>query len=67
MTIFPATCSFVRWCRKNSIGHKAYRGGWEIAVHEGGQSIELKSAYAHAFAKVLQEAGLKAYAGSRLD
>jgi hypothetical protein len=36
-------------------------------VHEGNQSVELKEAYAMAFAKVLQQHGINAYADSKLD
>lgn len=68
VTIYPARGKFITWCKKNDIGGKAYGGGWSIWTREGGQSIELKEAYANAFAEVLRESlGLKAYANSRLD
>ena len=49
------------------INKDSYYGGFNIWIHEGGQSYELKTAYAGAFAKVLQKAGIPAYVGSRLD
>lgn len=67
VTVRPGNCSFAVWCRKNGIGHKAYYGGWELWVSEGGQSMERKEEYARAFAKVLTKHGIKAYSGSRMD
>lgn len=67
VTIRPGTCSFAHWAKKNLGARKAYYGGVEIWISEYGQSYERKYAYAHAFAEVLQEAGVKAYAGGRLD
>lgn len=62
----PANSSFGRWLR--SRGHSlAYQGGVSIWVRGFGQSYERKMAYAHAFAQVLEEAGIKAYAEGRLD
>jgi len=46
---------------------KAYNGGFMYWVSLGGQSMELKEAYAHAFAKVLTSYGITAYAQSRMD
>lgn len=67
VTIFPANSSFAIWLKKNTGAGKAYHGGMQIWVEGGGQSVQLKMAYAHAMAKVFQEAGIKAYAGDRLD
>jgi hypothetical protein len=36
-------------------------------VFDYNQSMELKEAYAHAYAKVLRDAGFNAYANSRMD
>lgn len=60
-------CSFARWVVKNRKGRKSYYGGIRIPVHEGGQSIQRKEAYAGAFARVLNDVGIDAYADSRLD
>jgi hypothetical protein len=48
--------------KKDVYGKKYYK--WISAFN---QSMQKKEAYADAFAKVLRENGLKAYAGSRLD
>lgn len=45
----------------------SYEGGMMLWVGAFNQSITRKEAYAHAFAAMLREAGIKAYSGSRLD
>lgn len=45
----------------------SYYGGYTFWVSEGGQSMERKEAFARAFAGVLTETGLTAYARSRMD
>lgn len=65
--IRPAVGPFVRYLKGKGIGSPAYQGGYAIYVHEFGQSLERKSAYAAAFAAVLTEAGLNAYSESRMD
>ena len=65
--IRPGTHPFAKYLRKVGLSHKAYYGGEEMSVRMFGQSVERKYAYAQAFAAVLQEAGVKAYASSRLD
>lgn len=46
---------------------KGYPKGLSRYVHEFNQSVTRKEAFAYAFAKVLTEAGFKAYSASRLD
>jgi hypothetical protein len=46
---------------------KSYNGGYQYWVSEGGQSMQKKEAYAHAFADVLRKNGITAYASSRMD
>lgn len=68
VTIRPATSSFARWLKKQGLGRRAYYGGIEVSAEMvGGQSIEIKTAWARAVADVLTKAGIKAHAGSRLD
>jgi len=67
ITIRPGTCSFARWLTKNDKAQKAYHGGVQVWVHEFNQSMERKEKYARAFADVIGKAGIKAYAGSRMD
>jgi len=82
--IRPANCSFVHWFKKqyptrdgsriyadneNHIyGGRAYYGGFDLSIMDGGQSYERKITYAEAMAKVLAEEGkLKVRVGGRLD
>lgn len=63
----PATSSFARWLAKTGKGRKHYYGGLNIWVSGFGQSLTRKEAYASAFARVLNDAGIKAYVDSRMD
>jgi len=67
ISVHPGNCSFAIWAKKNLGYTKAYGGGVQRWVHEFNQSITRKEAYARAYAEVLQDAGIKAYMGSRLD
>lgn len=67
IVIKPATTSFAKWLMKNKLASKRYNGGISIWVHQFNQSVQKKEKYATAFAKVLSENGIKAYADSRLD
>lgn len=64
---FKGNTAWGRWASKNGIARKAYGGGLQIWVSGYGQSVARKEAYARAFAATLNEAGITAYAGSRLD
>ena len=67
ITIRPGTSKAARYA-KNYLGARAgYYGGMEIWVSKFNQSMQKKETYAHAFAEVLQSAGIKAYSGSRMD
>mgnify|MGYP001561246166 CR=1 FL=1 len=64
----PATSAFARWAKGQKLASTdGYADGLVFWVREGGQSMELKEAYAWAFAEVLRGAGLDAYAQSRID
>jgi hypothetical protein len=66
--IKPGTSSFAKWLVKASHARPdGYHGGVCHYVGEFGQSMEKKEAYAHAFAAVLSEAGIRAYSMSRMD
>jgi hypothetical protein len=67
VNISPARGAFVNYLKSRDVGSKAYYGGYEIWVQEFGQSVDRKSAFAGAFAEVLNKYGITAYAGSRLD
>jgi hypothetical protein len=62
----PGNSAFGRYAKKRGYS-KGYPSGINIWVREFGQSYERKMAYAQAFAAVLKEAGVKAYASGRLD
>lgn len=65
--IRPANGKMARWLKAQKIGHKAYNGGWDVSVHEFGQSWERKSAAAQAAAMVLRKRGIDATSHNRID
>jgi hypothetical protein len=65
--IFPARGAFVNYLKSIEVGSKSYTGGLDVWVRGFGQSLQRKEAYAQAFAEVLRENGINAYAESRLD
>lgn len=67
INISPARGAFVTYLKSINAGSKGYYGGYEIWVREFGQSVDRKSAFAGAFAQVLNSYGINASAGSRLD
>lgn len=67
VTIRPGTGSLARWASKTGRARRAYYGGVETSVAEFNQSLTRKEAYAHAFARVLQAAGIGATVWSRMD
>lgn len=64
---FAGNTAWGRWTKKQGLARKAYPKGLSIWVSAYGQSMDRKSAYAGAFARVLQTAGIDAYAQSRMD
>ncbi len=66
---------FVKWLREQGRGERFSEYGyfedytkcWQIWVRGYGQSMQRKESYAEAFAAVLRENGITAYAGSRMD
>lgn len=66
---------FVAWLRQKAQGdhfseygrYEEYAKAWQIWVRGYGQSMQKKAAYAGAFAGVLKEAGIAAYAAERMD
>ena len=65
--INPANSSIAIHAKKQGIGRKAYGGGLSIWIHDHNQSMQRKKAHADAFAQVLRDAGIEAYAQSRMD
>jgi hypothetical protein len=60
---------FVNWCKKNGVGSKHWRKGWQIwrPTGNGTQSMSVLEVGAHAFADVLTAHGIEAWACSRAD
>jgi hypothetical protein len=67
VVIRPGTSSFARYLKSKGLASKHYYGGVSVWVGYFNQSMTRKEAYARAFADVLREAGIDAYAGSRMD
>ena len=67
VTIKPARGAFVNYLKGRQVGSNGYYGGFEIWVREFGQSVDRKTAFARAFADVLNKYGINASVGSRLD
>jgi hypothetical protein len=67
INIHPGTSKAARYAKKYLDARVGYPSGMQIWVSDFGQSVELKEAYANAFAAVLRKHDIKAYAGSRLD
>lgn len=68
INVKPGNSPFANWLKRNDRARKDhYYGGVTIWVGEYQQSLERKAAHAQAFAMVLQQYGIKAYASSRMD
>lgn len=67
IVVRPGNCAFANYLKKKHGAYKHYYGGTNFPVRAYGQSMQMKEAYAYAFAKVLNEAGIKASVDSRLD
>ena len=68
INVKPGTSSFAKYLVKTGRARSdSYYGGVTIWVSEYNQSMQRKESYAHAFAKVLSDNGIKAYAASRMD
>ena len=64
----PATSAFAKWLKKTGkVRNLAYTGGYDIWISDYNQSMQRKEAHAEAMAEVLRNAGIKAYAQSRMD
>lgn len=68
VNVKPGTSKFARWLKsKNYASTDSYYGGVTIWISSYNQSMQKKETYARAFAKVLSDEGIKAYAASRID
>ena len=67
VNVRPGNSAFANYLKAKKLASPAYRGGVQIWVSEFNQSVDRKEAMAMAMARVFNEAGFNAYAGSRLD
>jgi hypothetical protein len=67
ITVKPANSAFAKYLKLHHRAHKSYYGGVSLPVRDFNQSLQKKEAYAYAFAKVLNQAGINAYVESRMD
>ena len=68
VNIRPARGKFVKFLKDHSIGSPdGYLGGYTVYARTGSQSYERNTAWAQAFAAVLNSEGLNATSHSRLD
>lgn len=65
--VVPGNSSFGKYLKRERGARKGYPSGIHLWVSDYNQSMERKEAYAYGFANVLNEAGISAYAGSRMD
>jgi hypothetical protein len=63
----PANSKFAKYLVANGLARKSFNGGVSMSIRDFNQSLQKKEAYAHAFASVLNDYGIKAYAESRMD
>ena len=63
----PANSAFGNWLKKEKLARPAYNGGLDIWISDYNQSVARKEAHARAMAAVLKDAGINAFADSRLD
>jgi len=66
VTLRKSNTSFAIWAKKKGLFQKGY-SGTQLWVSDFNQSVTLKSAYAQAYARVLNANGIECYPGSRLD
>lgn len=64
---FNGNTGFAKWMKKEGHASKSYPSGLSYWVYAYNQSMEKKEKFARAFADVLRNNGIKAYAQSRMD
>lgn len=68
VNVKPGTSRFARWLKANKLARPdSHYGGVTIWISDYNQSIYCKELHAVAMARVLQEAGINAWAMSRDD
>lgn len=64
---FKGNTAWAKWAKAEGLARPAYPKGMSIWVHDFNQSMTKKEVYAQAYAKVLRDNGIEAYAQSRMD
>lgn len=68
VNVKPGNSAFAKWLKAQGIARTDdYYKGVSIWIRGYGQSMQKKEAYAQAMAKVFSDAGITAYAMSRMD
>ena len=68
ISVKPANSKFGKFLTENKLARRdSYEGGLRMPIMAFNQSLQKKEAYAYAFANVLNKAGIRAYANSRMD
>ena len=67
VNVRPNRGAFAKYLKENEGFKPAYQGGIQKWMSLPTQSMDIQSAYAKAYAKVLADAGYEAYADSRMD
>jgi len=67
VVVRPGNSSFARWLKSQGLARPGYDGGVHIWISSYNQSMQRKEAHARAMARVLRDAGINAYADSRMD
>lgn len=64
---FKGNTAWGKWAKAEGLARPDYPKGMSIWVHDFNQSMTKKEVYAQAYAKVLRDNGIEAYAQSRMD
>lgn len=67
VNVKPGNSKFANYLKKNGYARKSYGGGVDIWIGEFGQSMDRKEKMAYKMAEIFREAGIRAYANSRMD
>lgn len=67
VSVHPGNGSYARYLKSTGLARPSSEGGVQIWISAYNQSLERKSAYASAYAQVIQNAGITAYGHSRMD
>lgn len=68
VNVKPGNSGFAKFLKQQGLARSdSYLGGVSMSIRDFNQSMQKKESYAYAFAKVLDQHGIKAYSHSRMD